>query len=144
MDLLRYRGYLKYIFLICTFFKNIYFIYFLAASGLSCCTWALRCSTWAFLQLWRAGSRASELCSCGAQALSLRHSSSVVVACELSCPAACGILVPRPGIEPTSPALEGRFFTTGPAGKSLDIFKNLFYFPLCDWEEKSQESAKIL
>ena len=23
---------------------------------------------------------------------------------------ACGILVPRPGIEPASPALEGRFF----------------------------------
>ena len=30
-----------------------------------------------------------------------------------------GILVPRPGIEPKSPALEGRFLTTGPPGKSL-------------------------
>ena len=27
-------------------------------------------------------------------------------------------LVPRPGIKPTSPALEGRFFTTGQPGKS--------------------------
>ena len=29
-----------------------------------------------------------------------------------------GILVPPPEIEPTSPALEGRFLTTGPPGKS--------------------------
>ena len=39
-----------------------------------------------------------------------------------SCPTACGILVPRPRIEPASPALEGRFFTTGPPGKSLILF----------------------
>ena len=45
---------------------------------------------------------------------------SLVVACGLSCPAARGILVPQPGIEPESPALEGRFFTTGPPGKSPD------------------------
>ena len=31
----------------------------------------------------------------------------------------CGILVPPPAIEPTSPALKGEFFTTGPWGKSL-------------------------
>ena len=43
---------------------------------------------------------------------------SVVTACGLSCPVACGILVPRPGIEPASPALEGGFLTTGPPGKS--------------------------
>ena len=30
-----------------------------------------------------------------------------------------GILVPRSGIEPEFPALEGRFLTTGPSGKSL-------------------------
>ena len=42
---------------------------------------------------------------------------SVIVAPGLSCPAAHGILVPRPGIEPLSPALEGRFLTTGPPGK---------------------------
>ena len=39
---------------------------------------------------------------------------SVVAACGLSCPAAYGILVPQPGIEPASSALEGRFLTTGP------------------------------
>ena len=40
-----------------------------------------------------------------------------------SCPGECGILVPLPGIEPTSPALEGIFLTTGAAGKSPIIFK---------------------
>ena len=32
---------------------------------------------------------------------------------------ACGILFPRPGIEPASPALQDGFLTTGPPGKSL-------------------------
>ena len=35
---------------------------------------------------------------------------------------ACGILAPRPGIEPTCPALEGEVLTTGPPGKSLPLF----------------------
>ena len=30
-----------------------------------------------------------------------------------------GILVPQPGIEPVSPALEGGFLTAGPPEKSL-------------------------
>ena len=34
------------------------------------------------------------------------------------CSKACGILVPRPGIEPASPALEGGFLTTGLPGMS--------------------------
>ena len=33
-----------------------------------------------------------------------------------SCSLTCGILVSQPGIEPTSPTLEGRFLTTGPPG----------------------------
>ena len=33
---------------------------------------------------------------------------SVVVACGLSCPVAGAILVPRPGVKPASPGLEGR------------------------------------
>ena len=36
----------------------------------------------------------------------------------LSYSTACEILVPRSGIEPTSPALLGGFLTTGPPGKS--------------------------
>ena len=35
----------------------------------------------------------------------------------LSCPEASGILVPRPGIKPESPALEGGFLTTEPPGE---------------------------
>ena len=45
---------------------------------------------------------------------------SLVVARGVSFPATCGILVPRPGIEPASPALEGEFLTTGPPGKSQE------------------------
>ena len=51
---------------------------------------------------------------CGAQA-------RLVAACRLSCPAAYGISVPQPGIQPTSPALEGRFLTTRLPGKSLSL-----------------------
>ena len=38
---------------------------------------------------------------------------SVVMALRFSCSAACGILVPQPGIELLSPALQGEFLTTG-------------------------------
>jgi len=31
---------------------------------------------------------------------------------------ACGILIPQPGMEPMFPALQGRFLTTEPLGKS--------------------------
>ena len=47
-----------------------------------------------------------------------------------SCPVACVILVPQPGIKPLSPALENKFLTTGSPGKSLnrlnfDLSENL-------------------
>ena len=44
----------------------------------------------------------------------------------LSCPTACGILVLQTGTEPTSPALQSRFLTTEPPGKSL--YSSLFLF----------------
>ena len=43
---------------------------------------------------------------------------SLVVTPGLSCPSACGILVPQPGIEPASSALQGGFLTTRSPGKS--------------------------
>ena len=46
---------------------------------------------------------------------------SVVVVHRLSCSEACGILVSRPGIEPEFLALQGRFPTTRPLGKSQQI-----------------------
>ena len=54
---------------------------------------------------------------------------SLVAVHRLSCPGACGILVPPPEIEPMSPALEGGFLTTGPPGKALNAtFKKGFMF----------------
>ena len=38
---------------------------------------------------------------------------------RLSCPTACGSLVPQPGMKPSSPALGDKFLTTGLPGKSL-------------------------
>ena len=63
------------------------------------------------------------LCSCGTQAP--EQVGSLVATPGLSCPMACGILVPRPGTEPTFPALEGGFLTTRPPGKF-----RMYYF-LC-------------
>ena len=57
--------------------------------------------------------------------LLLQSMGTVVPALRLSCPEARGILVPQPGIEPISPALESRFLTTRPPGKFLNIF---FFF----------------
>ena len=54
------------------------------------------------------------------QDLWVSHAGSVVIACRLSsCGAACRFLVSRPGMEPRSPALQGRFSTTVPPEKSL-------------------------
>lgn len=41
---------------------------------------------------------------------------SLAAAHRLSCSTACGILVSQAGIEPTCPALQGKFLTTGPPG----------------------------
>ena len=51
---------------------------------------------------------------------------SLFAVCWLSCPMACGVLVPWLGIEPSSPALEGRFLTTGPPGKSQEVICGIF------------------
>lgn len=45
-----------------------------------------------------------------------------VVVRGLSCRVACEIPVPLPGIEPTSPALQGGFLTTGRPGMSFFLF----------------------
>ena len=76
----------------------------LAALGLSCVVWDI--SLWFTDCLW--------FCVQG------------------SCPLACGIFVPGSGIEPMSSALQGRFLTTGPPGKSLsNVFLNKSYS--CAW-----------
>ena len=55
--------------------------------------------------------------SCGMQGLSLQHVDSLVLARGLSGSTACGSVL-RPGFGPTSLALQGRFLTTAPSGKS--------------------------
>ena len=50
--------------------------------------------------------------SCSIQAP--ESTGSVAMALGLSCPEACGISGHQPGIEPMSPAPQGRFLTTGP------------------------------
>ena len=78
-----------------------YLFIYLTVSGFSCGTWDLHCSVWD-LSLWCVD--------------------SVIAVHGLSCFAACGILLPWPGIKPPSPALQGRFLTTGPPGKSWQFF----------------------
>ena len=124
------------------------FFSFLAALGLRCCAWASSsCSKWGLLFVAVCGlliavasccgarapvvaARGLSSCSvralehagfssCGTWAQQLQCTGSVVVAHGLSCPAAMWDL-PGPGIEPVSPALAGRFLTTGPPGKSPD------------------------
>ena len=53
--------------------------------------------------------------SCVTWDLSLQHTDC---GSGFSFSAACGILVPRPGIKPKSSKLQGGFLTTGPQGKS--------------------------
>ena len=73
---------------------------------------------------------------CSVQILWLWHTCSVVGAQGPSFKA-CGILVPWPGIEPTSPALQGRFLITGPPGMSLTFF---FYLLILYWSIVPGES----
>ena len=58
--------------------------------------------------------------------LSLQRTASLYFWCvgSTDAPGHVGILLPWPGVKPTSPALEGRFLTTGPPGKSRPLFLN--------------------
>ena len=51
----------------------------------------------------------------------LESTGSGAVVQWLSCSKVCRI-IPRPEMEPTSPALAGRFFTTEPPGKAKMLF----------------------
>ena len=63
-----------------------------------------------FLQLWLVGF--------SLQSMRSRVWASLGSVSGLSCPVACEILVPQPGIKPSPLALEGRFLTSGPPEKS--------------------------
>ena len=55
---------------------------------------------------------------CGVWDLSLQCPASLAGVQELRCSKVCGILVPQPGIEIASSALQGGFLTTGLPEKS--------------------------
>ena len=74
---------------------------------------------WFFLKKYLFGCMAHGIFIISCRILTLWLTDSLVAMLRLSCSAACGIYVPRPGIEPVSPALQGGFLTTGPPGKSL-------------------------
>ena len=85
----------------------VLFFFFLAVVGLHC------------------GTQAFSSCGMGlacCSACALEHSGFLIVVCGLRGSAACGILVPQPGIEALSHWLEGGFLTSGPPGKSLYSF----------------------
>jgi len=97
-------------------FFFLIFIY-LAVSGLSCGMQDLHCIMWnLLLQLSDSLVVMCRLSSRGVWAL--KHVASVLTAHGLSCSMAGGILVPEPGFEFVSFALQGRFLTTGLPGGS--------------------------
>ena len=100
--------------------KLLNFVYlYLAGLGLRCCARAFSsCGEQGLLSVWGAmASHSGDFSCCCSKTLGTW--ASVVMAHGLNCPDACGILVPRPGIEPTSPALAGGFITTGPPASVL-------------------------
>ena len=84
---------------------------FLPVLGVRCGTQGLHCCV-LYHSLVVVGESYSRICGLLLAVTSLVEQSSRV--CELRCPTACGILVPRPGMEPCSPALG---FHGGSAGK---------------------------
>ena len=81
------------------------------------------------------------LSSC--RAMAPQCTGSGVVAHGPNCSAACGILVPGPGIEHVSPALAGKFLTNGPPGKSpVLVFKLHICVTLKNYNEKNTPPQK--
>ena len=103
----------------CYFYKIFFDIYLFDCLGLSCSIQDLCCIMWDL-------SLRCRLSRCGEQALERRG--SVVMLHELSCSMACVIVVSQPGVKPWSSALESKFLTTGPPGKSP---KSLLIFFIC-------------
>ena len=73
------------------------------------------------------GLRCSQWLSLVCKDFSLQCTGSRVAGCRLNHPVVCEILVAQPGMELESPEREGRFLSTGPAGKSpYDYFKPIY------------------
>ena len=107
------------------FFFYSFFVWLidLPALGLSCSAW--------------------DFC-CIMRDLPLQQLNSLVAVCKLSCSTACGILVSQAGIEPISPALQGRFLTTGPPGKSPGTASSASSSLYCTGTKHSSPSSCLL
>ena len=97
-----------------------------AASGLSCGCRILSHPVGCLAASHRLSAVLCRLSQCSTWAP--RPSAPILSALGLSCSTARGIFVVWPGIEPMSPPLQGRFFTTGLPGKS-----RLNHLLLCPW-----------
>ena len=106
---------LMFIFIVGSFAQFIMISFFIYLSVRLCRASVVACSFFIV---------ARRLCSWGAWALDCEG--SAVAVHGLCCFSARGILVPRPGIEPLSPALQDVFLTTWPPGKSLLWFLEPF------------------
>ena len=93
----------------CLFF----FTYLFGCIGLSCSTCNLPWIMQDFSLCWMDSSHGSQ---------ALEWAGSVAVVCRVSCSTPHGVIDPQPGVEPVSPALQGRFLVAEPPGKSLTIF----------------------
>ena len=101
---------------------------FLAAKSLSQRVWTFKKIFYLFIWLLRVLVVACGGLHCFLRDLSLLRADSWVVVCELSSSVACGILVSDQGMN-LSPALQGRFLTTGPPRRFFFlIFKIFFIF----------------
>ena len=78
-------------------------------------------SLWRLPLLWSTGCRACGFSSCSSWALESRLSNCGAQGQWIQLPYSMWNF-PRPGIEPMSPVLAGRFLTTGPPGKSFKSF----------------------
>ena len=123
----------------CLFFKSTYHLglwlfYFILFIYLFIYLWLC----WVFVSMWglslvaASGGHSSSRCADLSLSRPLllrstgsRRAGSAIVAHRPSRSAACGIF-PRPGLEPVSPALAGRFSTTAPPGKPKDVFSKNF------------------
>ena len=134
------------------FFKNkfIYFIYlFLAELGLLLGTdFSLVAVNGGYSSLWRAGFSLRWLFllqSTGSRRVGFSSCDSRALECRLSsCGAPAQLLrgmwdLPRPGLEPVSPALAGGFLTTAPPGKTAFFF---FFSLETPWSSNSQRQVE--
>ena len=134
------QGHFNFIYLQFLKFKKFLFYLFLAVLGLCCCPRAFSsCGEWGLLfiavlglliavashccgfSLRSTGSRRAGFSCCGWRALECRLSS-----CGTRAYLLCSMWdLPGPGLEPLSLALAGRFLTTAPPGKPLEVILKL-------------------